>query len=101
MNSPCIFIRTILQVLRTQLAEGDKNVEKFKLQVSNSHKEKERLLQDANLSSGAHNHALDSLKAQLEQTQAQLQQEREASAVLKVRACDTHVTPLTLTWNTM
>ena len=87
-----------MQVLRTQLAEGDKSVEKFKLQISNSHKEKERLLQDANLSSGAHNHALDSLKAQLEQAQAQLEQERETSAALKVRACDTLDTHRLLMW---
>ncbi len=36
-----------------------------------------RLLQDANLSSGAQNQALDSLKSQLSQTLAQLAKERE------------------------
>ena len=36
-----------------------------------------RFLQDANLSSTAHSHALDSLKTQLKQHQSLLEQERE------------------------
>ena len=42
------------------------------------------MLQDVNLSSDAHNQALESLKAQLGHTQTQLQQEREITAALKV-----------------
>ncbi len=44
-----------------------------------------RLLQDVNLSSDAHNQALESLKVQLSHTQALLEQEKAATAALKVR----------------
>ena len=42
------------------------------------------MLQDANLSSGAQNQALDSLKSQLSQTLAQLDKEREAHEAEKL-----------------
>ena len=45
-----------------------------------------RLLQDANLSSDAHNQALVSVKTQLAQTEALLKQERGEMAMIKVRA---------------
>lgn len=43
-----------------------------------------RLLQDASLSSEASSHALEGLKAQLQQVEEQLSQEREAAARAKV-----------------
>lgn len=42
------------------------------------------MLQDANLSSGAHNQALESLKVQLSQVQAQLAKEKEERKIERV-----------------
>lgn len=61
-----------LAVLRVRVQEADQELENKRKQIEEHQLERERLLQDHSESTGVHSHALDTLKAKLEEAERKL-----------------------------
>lgn len=72
-----------LAVLRVRIQESDQELKTKQQQIEQYQLERERLLQDHSASTGVHSHALDTLKAKLEETESKLKAEQESQKKLE------------------
>lgn len=77
-----------LAVLRVRIQESDQELKTKKQQIEQYQLERERLLQDHSASTGVHSHALDTLKAKLEETESKLKAEQESQKKLEKESMD-------------
>lgn len=66
-----------LAVLRIRMQESDQELQSKRKQIEEYQLERERLLQDHSESTGVHSHALDTLKAKLEEAERKLKASQE------------------------
>lgn len=77
-----------LAVLRVRMQESDQELRSKQQQIEEYQLERERLLQDHSASTGVHSHALDTLKAKLEEAENKLKSEQESQKKLEQEAME-------------
>ncbi|XP_078349611.1 golgin subfamily A member 5-like isoform X2 [Oculina patagonica] len=77
-----------LAVLRVRIQESDQELQSKRQQIGEYQLERERLLQDHSASTGVHSHALDTLKAKLEEAESKLKSEQESQKNMEEESMD-------------
>lgn len=77
-----------LAVLRVRVEETDQELQSTRKQIEGFHVERERLLQDHSESTGVHSHALDTLKAKLEETERKLKTSQDSQQKMQQESMD-------------
>ncbi|XP_015748228.1 PREDICTED: golgin subfamily A member 5-like [Acropora digitifera] len=77
-----------LAVLRVRVEETDQELQSTRKQIEEFHLERERLLQDHSESTGVHSHALDTLKAKLEETERKLKTSQDSQQKMQQESMD-------------
>ncbi|KAJ7365414.1 Golgin sub A member 5 [Desmophyllum pertusum] len=77
-----------LAVLRVRIQESDQELQSKRQQIDEYQLERERLLQDHSASTGVHSHALDTLKAKLEEAESKLKTGQESQNKMEEESMD-------------
>lgn len=77
-----------LAVLRVRVEETDQELQSTRKQIEEFHLERERLLQDHSESTGVHSHALDTLKAKLEEAERKLKTSQDSQQKMQQESMD-------------